>query len=85
MIPFSLTDVDYPFNLYCSPDWSAETLQRLLHILGMRHWKTSISINNKGVLSNKKKIGLGVFNGWSGCKPHPSLCVVCTKKLRRSL
>jgi len=55
MIPFSLTDVDYPFNLYCSPDWSAETLQRLLHILGMRHWKTSISINNKGVLSNKKK------------------------------
>ena len=54
MIPFSLTDVDYPFNLYCSPDWSAETLQRLLHILGMRHWKTSISINNKGVLSNKK-------------------------------
>ena len=55
MIPFSLTDVDYPFNLYCSPDWSAETLQRLLHILGMRHWKTSISINNKGVLSNKKE------------------------------
>ena len=54
MIPFSLTDVDYPFNLYCSPDWSAETLQRLLHILGMRHWKTSISINNKGVLSNKR-------------------------------